>query len=85
MTTYKIRFVHKIAPKPAEYHDKTVSLDAGASWQQIAALLRACGALLKGQRIIVEGSVWSRKEADGQILVFPCASIWHCIVLEPQS
>lgn len=79
--TYRIRFVHKIAPKANEYHDLTVTIGADDTIKEICAKLRTVGALLKGQRI----REW-RKEAD-RIVVFPMAwrritTVWHSIILE---
>lgn len=84
--TYKIRFVHKIAPKPAEYHDRTVDLPDGfhATKLSLGTPLRLVGALMPGQRLYEV-----RTEKDGRICAFPCAwrgitAVWHCIILEPQ-
>jgi hypothetical protein len=82
---YKIRFIHKIAPRPNEYHDRSVDIPIGATQKEICAALRACGAMNSGQR----AREW-RREADGRIVVFPCAwrgitTVWHSIILEPQG
>lgn len=82
-TTYKIRFVHKVAPKPNEYHDRTADVPESADKRALAAMLRGVGAMYKGQRIREY-----RREV-GRIVVFPACwrgitTTWHAIVLEAQ-
>lgn len=77
---YVIRCVHKIA-RDTDTAGPGVCFDlereAGTA-RELAAVLRDRGLLCKGQGVRAH-----RVEPDGQIVVFPKASIWHALVLTP--
>jgi hypothetical protein len=75
-TQYSARFVHKISPKDTDVQGPFGIPDGAFSdSKKLGAALRSAKILGKGERIRA-----FRVEGD-KVVVFPCASIWHAIVI----
>jgi hypothetical protein len=81
MAKYRVRYVHKISPKPDDFgHDIEISDNAFSDNKTLGKALRDAGTLLTGGRIIS-----FRTEGD-EVLAFPMVpqltTYWHCIILK---
>lgn len=75
---YNVRFIHKISPSPTDTKGPVEIPDkAFSNRRTLGYALRFAGVLCRGERIAtfrVEGA---------KVIVFPQATIWHSIILEP--
>lgn len=81
MMLYRVRYMHKIAPRADDYGpDVALKLTDALDRKRLGAALRAAGALLPGASIAS-----FRVETFGKIVAFPNArGHWHAIILEPR-
>jgi hypothetical protein len=80
MTTYRVRFVHKIAPRDTDVKNDVAIPDGAFSDRKVlAAALRKAGVLHSG------GRLQSFRVAGDKVIAFPCASIWNAFVLTPEE
>lgn len=75
MATYRVRFVHKIAPRDTDTARAELPDGAFSDRNTLGAALRGAGLLGKGERV---GSFRSEGE---RIVAFPIGSVWHSIIL----
>jgi hypothetical protein len=80
MTTYRVRFVHKIAPRDTDVRAGIAIPDGAFSDRKVlAAALRKAGVLRSG------GRLQSFHVKGNDVIAFPCASVWHAFVLTPEE
>ena len=75
---YTTRYVHKISPQPGDTGPAVDLDEPPTSNADCGRLLRKHGLLARGERVTS-----FRVEADGRIVAFPAASVWHSIILTP--
>lgn len=78
MAVFSVRYIHKISPS-AQDVGPDIELTEEDISGPIRAKLRELKILRQGQRCT------HRIEADGKIVIFPWDSVWHSIILTPQS
>lgn len=78
MAQFSVRYVHKIAPSPADRRDQPIELPEGcfSNRNTLAKALREARVLPTGGRLA------SFRVEGNKIVAFPMASIWHAIILE---
>lgn len=85
MTTYAVRYVHKIKPLDTDVGpDMTLTGSDASDSKTLGAALRKAGVLISGGRVRS-----FRVEPDSKIVVFPsCPGLttyWHAIILTPKG
>jgi hypothetical protein len=79
MSTYNVRFIHRVSPRPSDVMRAELPDGAFADRNTLGAALRAAGVLASGQRVRtfrVEGN---------RVIVFPHMAgccVWHSIIIE---
>jgi hypothetical protein len=80
---YTTRYVHKIAPRPADFGPDVEIPFGPLEHTSLARLLRSAGVLISGARVRD-----FRVTADGTIIVFPVVPglsiYWHSAILTPK-
>ncbi len=76
---YSTRYYHKISPKDTDVGPDILLGDNHLKDRKVL------GAALRERRIMIKGERINhfRVEKSGKVVIFPCASIWNAIVLEP--
>ena len=75
---YTTRYVHKISPRDTDTGPVDDLDEVPDDNRECGRLLRKNGLLARGERV-----TGFRIEADGRLVAFPAASIWHSIILTP--
>lgn len=78
MALYSVRYVHKIAPSPADSIGQLIELPDGcfSDRKTLGKALRKAGVLPSG------GRLWDYRVEGPRTVAFPTASVWHAIILE---